>query len=285
MREDDCIAFLRWALPRLRFRWVGFRRVRRQVCRRLGRRLHELELNTLEGYRDRLESDPGEWVVLDSLCRVTISRLYRDRAVFDVIGDVILPERGESASLRSRRIRCWCAGCASGEEVYTLRILWDLKVQPEMPHVQLEVIGTDADAVVLQRAERACFSSGSLKEVPAHWRDLAFERHDHDYCVHPVHREGITFERQDIRFGFPAGPFDLVFCRNLVFTYFEIALQRAVLERIAAVVREGGYLVIGAHEQLPNGNPLFEPLVGSRQIFRKVRRERKSEIGEAAGSP
>ncbi len=285
MREIDCIAFLRWALPRLRFRWEGFRRVRRQVCRRLGRRLRELELNTLEEYRDRLESDSGEWVVLDSLCRITISRLYRDRAVFDVIGAVVLPECGESASFQSRRIRCWCAGCASGEEVYTLRILWDLRVRPETPHVQLEVIGTDVDAMVLQRAERACFSSSSLKELPAHWLELAFDRRDQGYCVRPIHREGITFEWQDIRSEVPAGPFDLVLCRNLVFTYFEIALQRVILERIAAVLCEGGYLVIGAHEQLPNGHPLFEPIIGSRQIFRKAQCERKSGIGGGAGYP
>jgi chemotaxis protein methyltransferase CheR len=139
-----------------------------------------------------------------------------------------------------------------------------------VPTARLEVIGTDADAVVLQRAERACYSPSSLKEVPARWLDLAFDRHDQDYCVRPVHREGIAFERRDIRSEVPAGPFDLVLCRNLVFTYFEIGLQATVLDRIAAVLRESGCLVIGAHEQLPSSGPLFVPVAGSRQIFRKA---------------
>jgi chemotaxis protein methyltransferase CheR len=130
MREDDCAIFLQWALPRLRLRWAGFRKVRRQVCRRLDRRLHEIGVETLEQYRSRLESDADEWVVLDSLCRITISRLYRDRAVFDLLRSVVLPELHELASLQSRPVRCWCAGCASGEEVYSLKILWDLEVRP-----------------------------------------------------------------------------------------------------------------------------------------------------------
>jgi chemotaxis protein methyltransferase CheR len=279
MREDDCAAFLQWALPRLRLRWAGFRRVRRQVCKRLARRLQELELETLEQYRGFLASDPAEWRVLDGLCRITISRLYRDRAVFDLLGSAILPECGGSASAQSRPIRCWSAGCASGEEVYTLKILWDLEVQPKVAPAGIEVIGTDADDVLLRRAERACFSAGSLKEVPAGWLDLAFDRDGQDYCVRPVHREGIRFERQDIRSESPPGLFDLVLCRNLVFTYFAIELQRPILDRLAGALRDGGCLVIGAHERLPEGAPRFEPVAGSRQVFRKAHRGPEALLG------
>src|SRR5215217_8279593 len=86
MREVECAAFLQWALPRLRLRWAGFRRVRRQVCKRLRRRILELRLETLEQYRSQLEIDPHEWAVLDDLCYITISRLYRDKRVFDSLG-------------------------------------------------------------------------------------------------------------------------------------------------------------------------------------------------------
>jgi chemotaxis protein methyltransferase CheR len=287
MREDDCSVLLQWALPRLRLRWAGFRKVRRQVCKRLGRRLDELELETLEQYRGRLESDSGEWGVLDGLCRITISRLYRDRAVFDAIGGLVLPECRETASHEARPVRCWCAGCASGEEVYTLKILWDLEVQPKGTPVGVEVIGTDADPVVLQRALRGCFSRSTLQEAPARWLDLAFDLRDQDWCVRSVHREGVAFERQDIRSEIPAGPFDLILCRNLVFTYFDAELQGAILDRIAASLREGGYLVIGAHEQLPNVGQRFESVAGSREIFRRVGRaaHRSSGSGDSGSHP
>jgi chemotaxis protein methyltransferase CheR len=274
--EDECTAFLQRALPRLRLRWAGFRKVRRQVCKRLRRRLLELRLEALEQYRSRLEADPLEWAVLDHLCRITISRLYRDKWVFDFLGRVILPGLAQTASLHSRPIRCWSAGCASGEEVYTLKILYDLEVKPQARSVEIEVIGTDVDEAVLRRAERACFSSGSVKHAPAHWLDAAFKPCGQDYCVRPIHRNGITFKRQDIRSELPAGCFDLVLCRNIVFTYFEIELQHAILDRLGAVLRQGGYLVIGAHERLLESSQPLVLVPGCREVFRRPDASRRS---------
>ena len=82
MRDAEAVLFLQWALPRLRMRWPGFRRVRGQVAKRLRRRLAELRLPDLAAYRHRLEADEGEWDELDARCRVTISRFLRDRAVW-----------------------------------------------------------------------------------------------------------------------------------------------------------------------------------------------------------
>ena len=269
MDEDECAAFLQWALPRLRLRWAGFRKVSSQICKRLRRRMDELRLETLEQYRSRLEATPDEWALLDDLCYITISRLYRDKRVFDFLGGAILPELAKTAVLHSRPVRCWCAGCASGEEVYSLKILYDSEVQSKATAARIEVIGTDRDEVVLRRAERACFSFGSLKEVPGHWLDAASERCGSDYCVRPIHRHGITFERQDIRSELPGGRFDLVLCRNIVFTYFEIELQHAILDCLWAALHEGGYLVIGAHEQLSESS-LFGSVAGCREVFQKA---------------
>ena len=132
-------------------------------------------------------------------------------------------------------------GCACGEEVYTLKLLWELDVRPKLPRGRLEIIGSDADLIVLQRAERGCFSSSSLKGMPAHWRELAFTRDDDCYCIRAEYRDGLAFLLQDIRSEIPAGPFDLILCRNLVFTYFDIERQREMIGRIAAALRDGGY--------------------------------------------
>jgi hypothetical protein len=91
MKDIKCIQFLQWALPRLRMRWPGFRKVRRQVCKRINRRIMELRLNDVESYRGYLQIHPDEWIYLDSLCRISISRFYRDKSVFDCIGDKVFP--------------------------------------------------------------------------------------------------------------------------------------------------------------------------------------------------
>ena len=142
----DCVAFLQWALPRLGRRWAGYRKVRRQVCRRVRRRLEELGLDGFEAYRVRLEQDAGEWEVLDGLTNVTISRFFRDRGVFEFLREQVLRPG----------MRVWSAGCASGEEPYTLALLCD----------GLDILATDVDPAMLRRAEAARYPPSALRELP-----------------------------------------------------------------------------------------------------------------------
>jgi chemotaxis protein methyltransferase CheR len=258
MAGEPCVEFLQWALPRLGMRWRGFRRVRSQVCKRIRRRMAELELGNFEGYRLRLESDPQEWAVLDSFCRITISRFYRDRCVFELIQERLLPEAAESVSVGP--VRCWSAGCASGEEPYTLSVLWKLGLQAKYPAISLEVVATDADETMLERAHRACYPRATLRELPPEWVQTAFEPANDELCLRAEFREPVEFLQQDIRDAMPGGPFHLILCRNLVITYFDIELQARLLKDILDRLSGGGWLVIGAHEELPPGESPLERL-------------------------
>jgi chemotaxis protein methyltransferase CheR len=135
------------------------------------------------------------------------------------------------------------------------------------PNVALALLGTDVDEAVLARASAGCYPKGSMKEMPRDWIDRCFDRQGALLCVKPAHRQGVSFLRQDIRRDVPEGPFDLVLCRNLVLTYFEPLLQMRVTRNLAARLRCGGYLVIGAHEALPAGMAGFQPLPDCRQIL------------------
>jgi len=100
MTDQDCVRFLQWALPQLQLRWPGFRRVRRQVCKRIDRRLRTLELADLAAYQEYLSHHSEEWRYLDALCRITISRFYRDREVFQRLERQVLPELARNARAR-----------------------------------------------------------------------------------------------------------------------------------------------------------------------------------------
>ena len=117
-----------------------------------------------------------------------------------------------------------------------------------------EILATDADPHLLARARRACYPGSSLRELPAKWR-AAFERSGDEFCLSPEYRTPVRFLAQDIRRDVPTGRFDLVFCRNLVFTYFEEPLQAAIAGRLAEVLVPGGLLLIGAHESLSEAVP------------------------------
>lgn len=265
--DRDCAAFLQWALPQRDLLWSGFRKVRRQVCKRLKRRILELGLDGLAAYRRRLDADPAEWCAFDECCHITISRFFRDRGVFQALRRRVLPVLAARAARERRAARVWSAGCASGEEPYTLKIIWDCEVARSVPGAAVSIVATDVDDAVLGRARRGCFEPTGLRELPPQLCDEPFERAGSLYCIKPQHRDGVEFSHQDIRREAPACLFDLILCRYVAFTYFAEPLQRRVLLRIVDRLAPHGYLAIGTHEQLPSVAPALQPLEGAPQIF------------------
>jgi chemotaxis protein methyltransferase CheR len=268
MWDSECIAFLQWALPRLRMRWPGYRKVHRQVCKRVARRLASLGLADTFAYRAYLETHPDEWKQLDELCPIPISRFYRDRAVFDHLGQQLLPALAKAAEARGvHRIHVWSAGCGAGGEPYTVTILWRLSLEQQFPDLKLEILATDIDREQLGRAVVACYTGGSLRQLPATWIGTAFEESDGRYCLRPGFQAGVEFRQQDIRRQLPDGAFDLVLCRNLVFTYFEEQLQREIAVSLHDRLIPGGVLVLGIHEVLPPGTAGFHSLEPRLHIY------------------
>jgi chemotaxis protein methyltransferase CheR len=272
LSDADCAELLAWASPRLELSASGFRRVRGQVRKRIARRMAELGLTDLAGYRRRLEADPAEWSVLDTLCRVTITRFFRDGAVFERLFAEWLPQRAR----RRARFRILCAGCASGEEPYTLAIAWHGLLTDPPP---LEILAVDADPVLLARARAARYPVSAFRELP---RPLfaALDVSGGEVTIPDAFRAPITFIQSDVRAGLPAGPFDAVFCRNLAFTYFAPALQERFLTDLAGRVEEGGLLVIGRKESLPAAHPDWTALDETAKVY-----ARATSGATARGSP
>jgi chemotaxis protein methyltransferase CheR len=260
LKDVECVRLLQWALPRLGLRWAGFRKVRRQVCKRVDRRLAELGLPDGDAYREYLEANDAEWTRLDALCRIPISRFCRDRAVFERLGSEVLPrlaaacaERGESA------LRSWSAGCASGEEPYSLKLVWALGPASRFPGIALQVIASDVDVHLLERARQPRYGASSLRNLAPEQVEYGFERINDGYRLRPALRHGVELRCEDIRSAGPQAPFDLVLCRNLAFTYFDDAVQRETLHRLVERLRPGGFLVIGIHASLPEESPGLIP--------------------------
>ncbi len=265
----ECVAYLQWALPHLELHWPGFRKVRGQVCKRLKRRMHELDIAGFTAYRDYLAGNPQEWTVVDSCRCITISRFYRDKNLFRRLSDAVLPRIARRAVKEGRGVRCWSAGCASGEEVYSLKIVWEKSVRPAAPDLAFSIVGTDSDETVLRRAHTGCYERSTLWELPPNWVEQCFEVDDSHYCVKGAYRTGISFHCQDIRKTMPSDRFDIILCRNLVFTYFLPELQDKVLEQVTRHLTADGVLVIGAHEKLPARAVDYYPLLGCRQILHR----------------
>lgn len=262
-------------------RWRGFRKVRRQVRKRIAKRMTQLGLGNLAAYRDRLETHPDEWTVLDSFCRISISRFYRDKAVFRHLGDRVIPTLAAMALDRNdRQVRYWSIGCASGEEPYTLAIVWNRQVAAQFPQLDFHVLATDVDETMLDRAQQAEYPRTSVKDLPDEWIAGCFQRAGPVCRLVPEIQSRVCFQQQDIRRETPVdesgepATFHLVLCRNSVFTYFDEPTQRQMLLRIEKHIIAGGVLVIGKSEFLPGGHHSLACCKANLKVFQKDNTDR-----------
>lgn len=270
MKDPEGVLLLQWALPKLRLRWPGFRKVRRQVYKRIDRRLKELGLAGVPEYRSYLESRPEEWSALDSLCWISISRFYRDTRVLQFLEETVLSQLAQRAlAVGEKNLRCWSIGCAAGEEPYTLAVLWRLGLAPQFPTLSVWILATDADPQAVERAQKGCYPASSLKDLPEKWRSQAFVPSEGGFCVKAEYREPVSFLVQDIRRAAPDGLFHLILCRNVAFTYFDDELQRETLHKITERLAPGGALVIGSTEVPPQGAPGLEVWDQKLGVYRR----------------
>lgn len=241
---------------------------RRGIKRKIERRILESGARDFEDYLLRIRKDRQEQENLSRILSVTISRFFRDREVFDIIESSIIPPLAGKRS--GRKIQAWSIGCASGEEPYSLSLLWKERFEERYPRVGFSILATEIDEILLQRAEERRYKKSSLREVQPEILDKYFKEDGEYYILDPSIRQNIEFRRHDILREDGASGMDMVLCRNVAFTYFARASQVNVLNRIARSLEEDGCLVIGMGESLPLHDPaLFVPAFPKQNIYRK----------------
>jgi chemotaxis protein methyltransferase CheR len=172
-------------------------------------------------------------------------------------------------SLPEPRFPIWCIGCAAGEEVYTLRLLWE-SLQQDFAEIDFHVLGTDVDANQIERARIGCYPESVLRELPDHLRQRAFEKQNGELCLLPPFKNQIEFRIQDIRREAPNEIFSLVLCRNVAFTYFSEEEQLAVSKTIHSCLSPCGVLVLGKHEQVPAKAAGFRKVLPQLPIYERI---------------
>jgi chemotaxis methyl-accepting protein methylase len=262
----DFDEFLREVAPSLGLQWRPFQR--RGVKRKVEHRIAEIGLTNFEEYLIRIKKDPPEQIRFSKILTVTISRFFRDQEVFNTIGTSLNPTIIKNRSEGDFKI--WSIGCASGEEPYSLVILWKEKFEKIYPQIHLSILATDIDEKLLERAKKGRYKKSSLKEVSENILKGYFRMDNGFYVLDQACREQIEFRRHDIIHEEPFSGMDMVFCRNLAFTYFSKESQIDVLKKIAGSLRDKGYLVIGQDESLPLIYPtLFVPVFPKEKIYQK----------------
>ena len=185
--------------------------------------------------------------------RLTVGETYFFRYFdhFRAFTDIVLPDRAR-VQQGFRRLRILSAGCASGEEAYSLAIL----VREHLPDASswdVQIRGIDVNPAMIEKAATARYSAWSLRETKAEVRERWFQPQGREFQLEEKVRSGVSFEErnlldEDASFWAP-GSFDVVFCRNVIM-YFTPEIMRAVVERITRSLSPGGFLFLGHAETL-----------------------------------
>ena len=259
--------FLKEVAPLFGLQWRPFRR--RGVKRKIERRLGEVGLSHFDEYLLKVKRDPEEQSQLSEILTVTISRFYRDRKVFDLLENSVIPAIIKDKKEKDE-FKIWSIGCANGEEPYSLSMTWKAKFENKFPKIHLVILATDINEALLKRAREGRYKESSLREVPEEIIRRLFKTENGFYVIDRCIRESVEFRKHDIIHEEPFSGVDIVLCRNLALTYFSKECQMNVLEKIFGSLNEGGYLIVGMDEVLPLAYPtLFVPVSSTEKVYQK----------------
>lgn len=266
MRDDQ----FREILKAFGLSWDGYRRVRRGVKKHLRAHMVALGSRSVKEYLARLEGHREAREEAERLMNVSISRFFRDIGLWQALETGVLPDlarRGED------RLRAWSAGCACGEEAYSLRIVWQALADHCDGLPDLEIWATDANPSFLEKARQGIYGPSSLKELPDEWRAAHFSRipGEDRFAFSGSLKEGVRWGVHNlVREEPPASGFHLVFLRNNLLTYYEKGLLVPSFRKVVSALRPGGVLIIGKKERLPDECGPLVPLTSCPYAFEKV---------------
>ncbi len=238
------------------------------IVRRVKVRLRALGATSYRKYMHLLDDD--EYDHLLEALTINLTSFFRDPDVFQAIRDAVLrPLILAKKRTAQPRLDIWSAGCASGEEAYSLAIMVHQLLGNHLPRWRVRILGTDIDAAKLEQARLGVYGAFSFRGT--RWPSLEryFVQTSEGRAVIPEIKRLVQFRRHNMISAAPPGRFDLILCRN-VFIYLQREQQLVALHKFHKALKHGGFLVLGKSEILSaNATPLFEIVVPKARIYRK----------------
>ncbi|MFC1814934.1 CheR family methyltransferase [Thermodesulfobacteriota bacterium] len=255
---------------------TGYHKVRKGVKKRISRHMQQLGCQTINAYLAVLESNIEARRQCECLLTVSISRFFRDQKLWQKLEQDILPRLTETEKIK---INLWSAGCACGEEVYSIKIVWERLKKSRNVLPELYITASDINPVYIEKAQAGNYSGGSLKEVPDTFLSIYFDpiKGTRHFAIKSFLKDNIKWKTQDLFSDVPGNDFHIIFLRNNLLTYYQDRLKKIALSNILKCLAPHGFLVIGSHEALPYNVPALVAFDSyKKDVFRKF---------AAAGAP
>ncbi|MBN6036860.1 CheR family methyltransferase [Amycolatopsis sp. 195334CR] len=247
------------------FDFTGYKRT--SLARRVQRRMHQVGIEHYADYIDHLQLDVEEFNALFDTILINVTSFFRDPDAWAVLRETFIPALLAERSPEDQ-IRIWSAGCASGEEAYTLAMAFAEAIGPERFRQRVKIYATDVDEPALADARHAAYSENAVENVPSELRTTYFERQGDKFTFRKDLRRSVIFGRNDLVQDAPISRIDLLVCRNTLM-YFNAETQAKILNRLHFALAPRGLLFLGKAEMLLSHSRLFEPVDLKQRLFRK----------------
>ncbi len=240
------------------------------LTRRIGRRMQDLRIQSFAEYLDYLQVHPGEFTALFNTILINVTEFFRNPAIWGYLARQVIPQI-IAAVEQERPIRVWSAGCASGEEPYTLAIALAEALGLPAFRERVRIYATDVDEEALATARQATYSTAQIEAVPPALHSRYFTPADGNHRIHTDLRQAVIFGRHDLVHDAPISRIDLLLCRNTLM-YFNADTQERVLTRLHFSLDSSGFLVVGKAELLLTAANMFTPIDLKHRVFKRAGR-------------
>lgn len=238
------------------------------VARRIERRMTIKQVTSLQEYLTLLFKEPYEVQVLSKELLIGVTRFFRDDDAFNHLKQEIIPELVKNSTEKTP-IRVWTAACSTGEEAYSIAILFADELEKQQVKRQIKVFATDVNADAISEASNGIYNEDITNDVSANALSKHFlKTATNTYQVHKNIRQMVIFATHNMITDPPFSNMDLVTCRN-VLIYFQHSVQKRVLTSLHFSLKKNGYLYLGSSENLGDLAPHFEVIHERNKIYRK----------------
>jgi two-component system, chemotaxis family, CheB/CheR fusion protein len=253
--------------------------LRRRIERRMG--MATPATDDMGKYLDILQRDPVELDLLAKDLLINVTNFFRDPKVFEVLAERVIPDMLGRHS-PERPLRIWIAGCSSGEETYSLAMLFQERITTGDRNIKLQVFASDVDPDAVAQAREGFYAETIAADVSPERLARFFVKEDGGYRVTPELRGLVVFTIQDVLADPPFSRLDFISCRNLLI-YLRPEAQVKVLALFHFALREGGVLLLGGAETTGAADARFEPIAKPERLYRRIGRNAVGGIGLAIG--
>ncbi len=264
--DDAFEALLRYLRDQRGFDFTGYKRS--SLMRRVRHRMDQAGKQTFDEYLDTLQTSANEFVALFNTILINVTSFFRDPEAWDYVRTDVIPAM-LAARAPTDPIRLWSAGCASGQEPYSLAMLLADTLGLDAYRQRVKIYATDVDEDALSQARAAVYDAKAVESVPEDLRERYFDRNNGNYAVNKDLRRGVIFGRNDLVKDAPISRVDLLACRNTLM-YMNGDTQRNVLGRLHFALAPRGLLFLGHAEMLLSHADRFTPVHMDSRIFRKA---------------